>query len=272
MRNARLYLLYGIVLSLAILVILLAVRMYQPSLLDLDVKWLVVAGIPLLVALIVGRFITKFNGFGISIEVAANEQVDNTPVLIHALPVTIAEKGPVDELDSWTWEQLNAPIVLTFASGGRQYSLYATTEYIRRLPGLLYLEIEDEAGRFMVLKKITEKDRAPDSSSLMDFLAVVREDQGAKMDNTYTKTFACGYDSVIDTLQKLRYSGKDFIAILNNPDDRVLIGVATECGIGRYLATNILRKIKADGGEGEHRPGQAQGEKNFVFPVVAKRN
>jgi len=47
-----------------------------------------------MVALIVGRFITKFNGFGISIEVAAHEQIDHTCVMTYAQPVTAAEKAP----------------------------------------------------------------------------------------------------------------------------------------------------------------------------------
>jgi len=89
----------------------------------------------------------------------------------------------------------------------------------------------------------------------MHFLAIFSEDQGTRMDNSYTKAFVYGYDAVIDTLEKLRNSGKDFIAILNNPDERILIGVAKDCCIGRYLATKILQKIKADGGEGERGKG-----------------
>ncbi len=66
---------YGLVISLVILLILLLLQHYSASLLNLETRWLVVAGVPIIIALIIGGYIYKFKGFGIELEPGYSRQL-----------------------------------------------------------------------------------------------------------------------------------------------------------------------------------------------------
>jgi len=58
----------GAVISIFFLVTFLTFQYNQSEMLKLESRWLLVAGVPLLAALIVGGYIKSFKGFGVELE------------------------------------------------------------------------------------------------------------------------------------------------------------------------------------------------------------
>lgn len=63
--QARNSLVWGSLVSLTIIVILFVLKSCCPQLLETQTQWLIVAAVPLIIALIVGKLIKNFKGWGV---------------------------------------------------------------------------------------------------------------------------------------------------------------------------------------------------------------
>jgi CBS domain-containing protein len=249
MENRHLYLFYGSVISLTVLLLLFAVRLYKPELLDIDVKWLTVASIPLVIALIVGKFITKFSGLGLSVEVAANEEIDNPAVLKVLKPLNAKTKSDLPELYSLSQSDLQEFNVLVFKSGQKEYyDPYAVSEYITKMPKVEYIEIVDPRDEFMTLIKIKrERFKYKDNEEFLRRFILQIERGELPGESNVTTSFVTANQTIVDTLNAVRESGKSFIAVVRNATERKLIGVVHEHALETYLANAVLRAASKKG-------------------------
>lgn len=67
----------GAGISLALLITFLLFQYNQSEVLKLESRWLLVSGVPLLAALLIGGYIKSFKGFGVELEASLNKPVVN---------------------------------------------------------------------------------------------------------------------------------------------------------------------------------------------------
>lgn len=65
---------FGGCLSLLLLGIFLAFQFFDSKMLNLETRWLLASGIPILIALFVGGYIKSFKGFGVELEAIDTNQ------------------------------------------------------------------------------------------------------------------------------------------------------------------------------------------------------
>jgi hypothetical protein len=70
----------GIASSIIFLTLFLLLQYYIPSLMWLGTQWLVVAGVPVLIALFIGGYIKSFKGFGIELEAKLKSTIAYMPL------------------------------------------------------------------------------------------------------------------------------------------------------------------------------------------------
>lgn len=234
----------GIIVSLAIFVILLILQGINAAILDLETRWLLVAGIPILIALIIGGYIYRFKGFGIELETRLQ-----SPMGTSILQTTDAleqapglDKEAVGLLDSLTQEQLSRLQRLSFVSGRKNYyDPYAVREYIQRLYNLQFIEIRDKNGAFQFLIPITvfreehgikieALDRLVESVSN----ATIDSDFAVEAEGEYVRTT----DKLLEILPEIRDSKYGWLPVLT--PNRRLAGVITKSSVEARIADEVV--------------------------------
>jgi hypothetical protein len=147
--------------SIAATVVLLAVFMYLQGLdskfLSLDTKWVIVAAIPLIIAILRSNIIRSFKGFGFELETRLEDPLRNVNLeatdVLKFSPAT--GKGTLRDLYAQSQAKRQKVERLTFILGRKEYyGKDAIIEYLQELPGLSFLEITEEDGRFVALLPI----------------------------------------------------------------------------------------------------------------------
>ncbi|WP_276480462.1 hypothetical protein [Paraflavitalea pollutisoli] len=247
MSTNRLYLFYGCILSLTLLVALFAMRLYQPTLLDIDVKWLVVAALPILIALVVGRFIHGFKGFGVELSVAAeaakpiisSQSIKKNVESIE--PTGVMEKLGIEALENIPEVSKQKVTVLTFVLGKFDYyKLQVVKEYLRKLPNVKYFAVVDQNHEFIALVPLPENgEKSRKDQFISSFLRMIEENSLTNFNFSYSKEYVPETETVIDTLRLLHRSVHPFIAVVNK--EMTFVGYATETSLQKALADAVLK-------------------------------
>jgi len=127
--------------------------------LDLDTKWVVIASIPLLVAILRSNIIRRFQGFGIELETRLEVPVGHISLVatdaIELLPGQ--GKESLEKLYSLDTAKRREIRRLNLIQGRvATYAVGALQEYIEKLPELKFLEVRDEAERFIALLPVSQ--------------------------------------------------------------------------------------------------------------------
>jgi len=141
-------------ISIVLLVVFLYLQYLEARILSLETRWLLVAGAPLLVALLAGGYIKKFKGFGIELEGLLRNPIGRVSLIatdvLEGLPVH--EKGTYRQLERLSDERRAKVKRLSFISGKRHYyGSDAIREYLAGLPYLEYFEVKKADGHFLYL-------------------------------------------------------------------------------------------------------------------------
>lgn len=243
MNNKRLYLIYGCILTLAIFIFLFIVKIFCPTLLDIDTKWLIIACLPILIALIVGEYIKKFSGFGVDIEMTAKEPLMHNPRVIEALHTTLAlEKREIERLGDIPTNMRSSYDVLVFRiSRVEYYEPYAVQKYLENLPEIKFFELVDMDNKFLSLTKINRNEIFDNISIIEDFLRYLDRVSIGEIPKDTTTEAVYRDETIIKTLQTIRLSKKDFIAVID--EKKNLIGVVYEHKLEKCLANVVLRNL-----------------------------
>jgi hypothetical protein len=238
----------GSLLSISILALLFGIKMYQPALLDIDAKWLCVAAVPVIIALLVSGIISKFKGFGVEIEVAAkSEIVDNPSVMTLLTPLLVKQKGEVTDLNPMTEEEKRTYNSLAFqlSNPNIHYIPFAITEYLRQLPNVRYFEITDQNGAFIALWKIDRKLFKEDNTDyIYNFIQKLESGEWKGITGKITDKFVLLTTTILEALSTMRHNTLEFVPVLNDPEEKRLRGVIEVRKIEAFLADKVLRSYK----------------------------
>ncbi|WP_156413973.1 MULTISPECIES: CBS domain-containing protein [unclassified Guyparkeria] len=173
--------------SAVLLIVFLFFQSLFPRTLDLDGKWLIVAAVPLILALVVGGYVKKLKGFGVELEANLHKPVGASALLAtHAIEPSVSDiKGDISYLHRISGRRRNIIDRLLVVEGRSNfYSVDAFQEYLYHLPNLRYLEVRDSSDDFVALiplrrllgRTITKyKVHDSDSSRIEEFLSVLQD-------------------------------------------------------------------------------------------------
>jgi hypothetical protein len=236
--------LVGSIFSLILLSAFLYFQEREFKMLELDVKWLVVASVPLLLVILNSNIIKKFKGFGIELETRLHEQVGNIKLIaVDALyDVPGRTKQSVDYLRSMPATERCSIQRLTFQSGLREYyRLEAVKEYLRALPNLKYFEIVNEDGKFIAIlsAKSFKTETYIDDIRLQAFLNDLQENSIVDHFGEILVTEKIeDNEDLLEALSKVRRSRFEYLPVVTN--DGYLLGVLTPNAIESKIADQVI--------------------------------
>lgn len=139
--------------SIGLLAIFALMQIYDSKILDLENKWLIVAGIPILIGLFLSGVIKSFKGFGIELEANLSEKVDMELVgnveSYHTPKLTKQSMQFLFEMSNREKSKIER---LQFEYGRKNYyDAFVVSEYFSNLNKLRYVEIIDKDGKFVCL-------------------------------------------------------------------------------------------------------------------------
>lgn len=147
--------------SVLLLLFLFYLRCQDSKLLNLDAKWLLFAGVPMLLGLIVSGFLKTFKGFGLELEAnLKNEKIERTLEKVFEENQVVSnfnnstdknEKNPFDFSDKQKYTTLSFDL----SRGSEYYGVKETLAYIKNLRKLKYILILDNS-KFIAIFPITE--------------------------------------------------------------------------------------------------------------------
>ena len=244
MKEKQIIVLVGVLVSLIIFIALLILQGTNASILKLESRWLLLAGVPLLIALIVGGYIHKFKGFGLEIETRLQNKIRKSELqALDALEqVEGQDKGTMSFLYDSPPEELAMKERLTLYSGrGGYYGSYALREYLERLINLKYIEIRYPQGKFRCLipASFFKREEVFNSDFLDRFIDSLAEGNifpeiEAEAETDFVKTS----EGLIAILPKVRESKHGWLPVLSK--DQRLEGVVTKEVIESRIADEVI--------------------------------
>ena len=143
-------------ISLLLLTVFLTFQYYQSPVLGLDVKWIILCGVPVLIGLFAGGYIKTFKGFGVELESNLKETI---PVSLISKAEVVSSKSMTKEsvfqLNEIPEEQKLKINRLQFLNGLKNhYENFAVGEHVRQLKQLKFIEILDANGGFLYVMPV----------------------------------------------------------------------------------------------------------------------
>lgn len=183
------------VISIVLLTVFLYLQYLGARILTLETRWLVVAGVPLLIALIAGGYIKKFKGFGIELESLLRNPIGRVNLIatdvLEGLPVH--EKGTYEQLNRLSDKEREKIKRLSFIIGKEDYYGHdAINAYIEGLPYLEYFEIKKSDGQFLYIIPVKVFKSTPHLHGMLErFIRAIEE-------NNITEIF--GDDAICESV------------------------------------------------------------------------
>lgn len=155
-KQNKTLLIVSICVSAILLLTFMILQAYDLKSLNLDVKWVIVCGIPILLALFIGGYIKTFKGFGVELEADLNEPLPRNLISeTDMMPSPAIAKSSINTLNEMQASEKRKINRLSFVYGRKDfYDEYAVVEYIRILEKLRFIEITDDDGLFLYLLPI----------------------------------------------------------------------------------------------------------------------
>jgi CBS domain-containing protein len=238
-------LVFSILLSILILIVLLWLQSRSSTILKLENRWLIVAGIPILVALIAGGYIRKFKGFGIELEARLKKPITSTAFQARETLTLKASdvmerreeigKHSVDELHSIPQSKRLSFERLSFVIGKKRfYSPDAITYYLNDLPNVKYIEVQKQSGEFICLfpkesfwpEKVEEFINSIESDNINETFGEYAISKGVTTN-----------ESLLEVLPKVRASRLRVLPVL---DGGKLVGVIEYDALLERLADEVI--------------------------------
>ena len=234
----------GILASLALLLIFLNLQAVNSNLLNLDIKWLVIASIPLLIVLVRSNIIQKFKGFGIELETRLQDPISSINLAAIAALVDLPSdaKQSISYLERLSSSQRESIQRLTFQiERSGYYDERAIRFYLRELPNINFFEVVNSSGQFIALLPVDlliERNN-PNEEVLRRFIKVLETNtpQAFYREIAITKTILES-DNILDALQQVRKSKFGYLPVIS--EDGRLLGIATRPMLESKVADEVL--------------------------------
>lgn len=214
-------LIYGAGLTLILIEVFLYLKHLNTPDADLDLIWLIVAGIPLSLALILGGYLRKSQALGIRLETSLQGPLGRIGMTagegIDELPDSQKESDEYLKTFKESKKKEIQRICLT-AGSPSHYRADAVKEYLEKLPNLKFIEVRDLNGRFQCLlpAKVFGYKSHFDNEAI-DRLLLGLEQQKVKELFPYDAlSRTIGEDeSLLESLEKFRASDFAFLPLLS---------------------------------------------------------
>lgn len=262
-HNKRKYLNRGIIFSVVILITFMVFQAYEWKILNLEVKWLILSGIPILLALILGGYLKSFKGFGIELEANLKE-----PLPLSLISEADAEtlpgflKSEMHKLEELPEKEKRNIKRLTFIYGKkRYYDEYASNAYFQSLKYLRFLEIVSERGEFIYLIPINvvfpdnrNNINLFDSEITHKFIKAIEDESIEIVFKDVIKDYLKISDSLIDAYKKIKLNSQNNITMRNGATkrdeglpvvniDNKMIGIIYFSKIESRIAEEVVKNI-----------------------------
>ena len=234
----------GIIVSVLLLILFLLLQQNDSKMLNLEIKWLVVASVPLIIAILRSNVIQKFKGFGIELETRLQESVGK----INLVAVNALEDLPGDEKQSLMYLE-NLPEHkriqtqrLTFREGRKNYyQPEAIRQYLYQLPNLKYFEILSSESKFVALIPVELfriKDHI-DTSRLIELINSIAEKETIKFSQHSIITDSVSEnENLVEVLPIVRKSKYGLLPVIAGNGN--FLGVVTKELIESKIADDVL--------------------------------
>ena len=235
----------GIFFSLFLLAVFILLQANNSSILALDVKWLVVAALPLVIALLRSNIIQKFKGFGIELETRLQDPIGS----IHLAAVNALIDLPGDAKQSVNYLE-NLPLTqkaniqrLTFQiQRENYYDEGAISFYLRELPNIRFFDVVNKSGKFIALLPVeifTERNNPNYDNGLNIFVNALTSNNITTSFREYAITQTVfESDNILDALRKVRKSKFGLLPVTS--EDGYLLGIVTKPMLESKVADEVL--------------------------------
>lgn len=234
----------AIIVSIVLFIAFLSLQSYDAKMLNLDVKWLVVASIPLIIAILRSNLIRKFKGFGFELETRLQEPVGR----INLVAANALADLPRDEKQSRAYLQTLSQTKqaqtqrLTLREGRQDYYRASVlSEYIRYLPNLKYLEVLNNEGIFIALIPIElfRSDEFIDEQKLHMFVELLANNEIANfLPHSIIRDTISESENLIDVLPIVRKSRYGLLPVISHNGN--ILGVITTELVESRIADEVL--------------------------------
>lgn len=230
--------------SLLLLAAVFILQYFKSPILEIETRWLLVAGTPLLAALIAGGYIKVFKGFGLEIETRLQSDIADTDLT--AVDAETARdsvmKGEVDTIDGISPDDIPGKERLIFIkSDSERYAPAAFGKYLKVLYNLKYIEVWDRQGKLEYTVS-AEAFRNRDGLIGKAVDSFVKNLNGLgispEIEPFVEKDFITGSDNLISILPKVRRSKFGWLPVLD-PFAKT-IGIITKNSIESRIVDEIL--------------------------------
>ena len=232
----------GIICSLGLLTIFLLLQKYDSEILNLEIKWLVIATIPLILSTLNSNIIKKFKGFGIELETHLHQPLIKMNLLTSdGMEYSKGdEKRSINYLDMLSIEKRSQIKWLSFKQGKRNYyTKEAIDEYLSSLPNLEYFEIIDKEGDFIALIPINNSFDNQENflSSFLDYIENPRIKDF--VDHFGITLTVSENENLINVLPLVRKSKYKLMPVISSKDG-ALQGIITERMIESKITDYVI--------------------------------
>jgi hypothetical protein len=251
--------------SIVLLFIFILLQGGKPNLLSLESRWLIVSGIPLLYALIVGGYIKSFKGFGLELESQLKNPVKYSSLLVSDVidDMPGSPKKSKNSLKNISIKTRKKIERLTFNCGKKGYYVESVIkDYLIALPNIKYFEFVLKNGQFFCLlpisifKKSREiidnnfndqlEDRYDEqvneqfySSAIIDLIDAINNDELLTFFGVEAITAkVIETQSVIDILPIVRSSKHGVVGVIN--ENERLVGIIDKHTLESKIADEVL--------------------------------
>lgn len=249
MQQKRNTLIVGAISSLVLLSAFGWMQANDSRFLQLPAQWLAIAILPIVVALFIGGFITRFKGFGVELESTLKAPVNSLDLTASDAVADIPgdEKRSFMYLDELPREKKKAIRWLLFKSGkSGYYTANGIERYMRELPNIEYFEIRSETGDFLCFIPIDafretnnhHEDRI-NYDKLEKLIEAIEEDKVSSAFSESAITLKVSSEQgLIDVIKTLRSEKTEFAAVVS-PNGKYL-GVVFANEVERRITDSVL--------------------------------
>lgn len=252
MKNRTIIILVGISFSFLLLIIFGVLQEKEAKFLKLSSQWIFISILPILVALFVGGYITKFKGFGVELESALKASVSSSIDLkaTDALSdIPGDEKQSLEYLHNMPRERALSIRWIVFESGRRNYyTPYGIREYLEKMPNLSFIEMRTKEGQFICYIPINFFKGQIDSGGYDRFdmeklgrfvSAIEQGNVQESFSNIAISLVVKSSSSIVDVLKAMREEQVDMAAVIS--DRGKYLGVLFNRDVERKVANAVLR-------------------------------
>jgi hypothetical protein len=248
----------GGLISIILLILFLILEYYDFKGLELDIKWIVVCGIPVIISIFISGFVKSFKGFGIELEANLSEPIN----LEFLKPVETIEtygfqKSSLEFLNNLQPNEKRRVQKLIFISGRRNYyDSYAVEEYFRQLEYLQFIEVTSENGSLKYLINAGQffrregREHIPRKDKISNLInSIERDNVLTQFPEAITKRIK-KTDSTIDAYREFESTSQGRIPFNRNQilpvvdNNEIMIGIIDKRTIEESICKDVLKTIK----------------------------